>query len=254
VAIADPYGSVALDIDGVLVRGHTAVPGAVDALDALRDRGKGVVLVTNNASRTPREIADWLGAAGFSVAAEEVVTSAHASARLLEPGTRCLVIGMAGLREALTDRGCRIEDDPAAAQAVVVGFDRTVCWDDLQRATAAIVGGARFVGTNADPSLPVEGGIWPGNGAILAALETASGRRPEIAGKPHRPLFEAAAERLGDGPVLVVGDRVDTDIEGAAAIGWDAALVLTGVTDQATASRARPAPRFVVDSVADLLA
>ena len=254
MAIVDRYAGVVFDIDGVLMRGESALPGAADALDALAARGLPTVFVTNNARRTPAEIAGWLASAGLDVDPDRIVTSALAAAALLAPGTRCLVLGMAGLREALDARRCRIDDDPETAEAVVVGFDRSLCLDDLRRATEAIVRGARFVGTHGDTSLPVEGGIWPGNGAILAALEAATGVAPEIAGKPRPPLFEAAAGRLGVTPLLVVGDRLETDIVGAAAVGWDSALVLSGVDDRATAAAADPGPTYVVDGVADLLA
>jgi glycerol-1-phosphatase len=251
VSIADAYAGIVFDIDGVLIRGDAALPGAAETLRELEGRA---VFVTNNASRTPDEIAAWLGNAGVAVDPARVVTSALAAAALIEGGTRCLVIGMRGLREALTMRGCVLDDDPETAEAVVVGFDRRLCWEDLRRATQAIVRGARFIGTNADASLPVEGAVWPGNGAILAALQAATDVEPEVAGKPNRPLFDAAADRLDGGPVLVVGDRVETDLAGAAAVGWDSALVLTGVTSRDAARAADPAPTYVLDSVAHLLA
>jgi glycerol-1-phosphatase len=253
MAIIDHYAGIVFDIDGVLMRGETAVAGAGETLAALDARGVPTVYVTNNARRTPAEITAWLRAAGLTIAAERVVTSGLAAAALLPPDTACLVIGMAGLREALSDRGCRFDDNPATAEAVVVGFDRTLCWEDLRRATEAIVRGARFIGTNGDTTLPVENGIWPGNGAILAALEAATGVAPEIAGKPNAPLFTAAAERLAAAPLLMVGDRLETDIAGAAGVGWDSALVLTGVDDHGAAAAADPQPTYILTGVADLL-
>ncbi len=255
MAIVDHYRGIALDIDGVLMRGAAAIPGAAAALEDLRARGLPVAFVTNNARRTPEEIAGWLGAAGMPAEADAVVTSALAAAALLEPGTRCLVIGMAGLRCALEARGCTLVREPGETDAVVVGLDEDLTYDALRRATLALAQGAHFVGTNADVTLPVQGGVaWPGNGAILAALTAATGREPLIAGKPRRPLFDAAARRLGAEPRLFVGDRVETDIAGAAAAGWDTALVLTGVSTRADAETAEPPPDHVLADLRGLLA
>jgi HAD superfamily hydrolase (TIGR01457 family) len=248
------YAGVVFDIDGVLVRGDEPLAGAAEAVAALHDRGIATAFVTNNASRTPAQIAAALQTAGIPAAAETVVTSALAAAELLAPGTRCLVIGMDGLHEALTDRGCVETDDPQSADAVVVGWDRGLVWDDLRRATLALVRGGRFVGTNADASYPAPEGLWPGNGAVLAALQAATGRRPEIAGKPEAPLFRAAADRLPDGDVLMVGDRHETDIVGAARMGWDTALVLTGITRAEDVDGLDPAPTYVLESVSALIA
>jgi glycerol 3-phosphatase-2 len=253
VALVDAYAGVVLDVDGVLVRGDVALPGAPETLAALRTRGVAIALVTNNASRTPARIAADLADAGIVAAPEEVITSPLAAAGMLPPGTRCLVIGMDGLRLALADRGCVEVHEPGDADAVVVGWNRHLVWDDLRRATLALTRGARFLGTNGDVSYPAAEGLWPGNGAILAALAAASARTPEIAGKPQAPLFLAAAERLPAGRLLMVGDRLDTDIAGAAALGWDTALVLTGVTARAAAAAADPAPTWVLDDVSGLL-
>lgn len=253
MALVDRYGGVVVDIDGVLCRGGRALPGASRLLEELGERGVGVVAVTNNASRTPEEIADWLAGMELEVEVERILTSALAAAELIEPGTRCLVIGMNGLRSALRERDCVLVDDPDDAEAVVVGFDRRLQWDDLRRATLALTAGARFVGTNGDPSFPSSEGLWPGNGAVLAALEAATGRRPEIAGKPEAPLFEAAAARLPGRPVLMVGDRAETDILGAAALGWDTALVLTGVSAEADVDGLEPPPTYVLRSLSELI-
>ncbi|MGH3666040.1 MAG: HAD-IIA family hydrolase [Egibacteraceae bacterium] len=241
------------DVDGVLVRHTEPVAGAPETLAALRRRGTGVAFVTNNASRTPAEVAHVLTAAGIEAAADEVVTSSLGAVELLEPGTRCLVIGMHGLRTALDEHGCVVVTEPDEAQAVVVGWDRSLRWDDLRRATLALAGGARFVGTNADASYPGSDGPWPGNGAILAALTVASGREPEIAGKPGAAMFRAAARKLPSGPLLMVGDRPETDLSGAAELGWDTALVLTGVTTAEAATGLHPRPTWVLDDLDALL-
>ncbi len=252
MALVDDYRGVVLDIDGVLCHGYVPVAGAAETLTALRERGIGIALVTNNASRTPMQIAGWLSGLDIHVAPDEVMTSAAAAAAMIAPGTRCLVIGMDGLRCALDQRGAVRTEDPAGAEAVVVGLDLDLVWDDLRRATLALNDGARFVATNADATFPSSEGLWPGNGAVLAALTAATGRRPEVAGKPERALFDVAADRLGVAPLLMVGDRVETDIRGAAAVGWDTAVVLTGVTGAEEAAGA--GATHVLDSVADLLA
>jgi HAD superfamily hydrolase (TIGR01457 family) len=251
--IVAQYAGVVLDIDGVLTRGTEPIPGAPEAVKAMRAAGVGVAFATNNAARTPVQVVKMLAGAGIEAAPSEVVTSALAAARLLDRGTRCLVIGMDGVREALALQGCVEVREPGQAEAVVVGFDRHLVWDDLRRATLALRAGARFMATNGDATFPSPEGLWPGNGAIVSALVTASDRTPEFAGKPHPPLYEAAAAVLPPGPLLMVGDRVDTDIAGAAALGWDTALVLTGVTAQEAAHTADPAPTHLVESLAALV-
>lgn len=242
-----------LDIDGVVVRGTVALPGAAEAVAALRAAGVGVAFATNNATRTPDAVAALLTESGVAAGAGEVVTSSVAAAELLAPGTRCLVIGMEGLRVALSERGCTLVRDPSDAEAVVVGLDTGLVWDDLRRATLALRAGARFVATNGDRTFPAAEGLVPGNGATVAALVAASDRAPEYAGKPHAPLFAAAAAVLPPGALLMVGDRLDTDIAGAAAQGWDTAVVLTGVATAAEAAAFTPPPTYVAASLAELV-
>jgi glycerol-1-phosphatase len=253
VAICDRYAGILFDIDGVVLHIDDPIPGAPEAFAAFRERGLHIGFVTNNASRTPQAVAAALRAAGIEASDTEVITSSIAAAELLEPGTRCLVIGTEGLTEPLRARGCVLVEDPADAQAVVVGWDRTLVWDDLRRATLALARGARFVGTNSDVTYPAREGPWPGNGAVLAALTAATGHHPEIAGKPEPTLYHAAAARLPSGPLLMVGDRPETDLIGAAALGWDTALVLTGVTGRDAVPDVRPRPTWVLDDVRGLL-
>lgn len=252
--ICDRYAGILLDVDGVLLHIDEPIPGAAETVAALRERGVGVGFVTNNSSRTAEAVAATLHAAGVKASPNEVFTSAVVAAELLEPGTRCLVIGMEGLVESLRARGCVLVRDPADAQAVVVGWDRTLVWDDLRRATLALAHGARFVGTNSDVTYPAREGPWPGNGAVLAALTAATGREPEIAGKPEPAVYRTAAARLPSGPLLMVGDRPETDLVGAIALGWDTALVLTGVTSRDAAADVQPRPTWVLDDVRGLLA
>lgn len=242
-----------LDIDGVVTRGEASIPGAAQAVDAIQASGTDLVFVTNNASRTVSGVVDLLAKVGIPVREEEVVTSPIAAAVLLEPGTRCLVIGMRGLREALSDRGCVEVREPADADAVVVGFNRDLVWDDLRRATLALRRGARFLATNGDRTFPMPEGLVPGNGAIVAALEVASDRQAEFAGKPAAAMYHTAAARLPEGRLLMVGDRLDTDLSGAAALGWDTALVLTGVATAEEAKAADPPPTYVAASLHSLL-
>ncbi len=257
VALSERYAGVVLDIDGVLVRGAEPIPGSAGAVERLIAAGVGIAFATNNAARTPEQVAAALRAAEVPATAEFVVTSAMAAAGMLTPGTRCLIIGMEGLRQALDRRGCVEIRAPGDAEAVVVGLDTDLRWDDLRRATLALAAGARFLGTNGDVTFPGPDGLWPGNGAVLAALTAATGRSPELAGKPHAPLLLAAADRLpppeGGQRLLMVGDRHETDIVGAAALGWDTALVLSGV---ATAEDERvwtPPPTYVAPTLAALL-
>lgn len=253
VAICDQYAGILFDVDGVLLHIDEPIPGAAGAVSALRERGIGVGFVTNNASRTPEAVAAALRAAGMAALPDEVITSSVAAAELLEPGSRCLVIGMEGLVKPLRARGCVLVREPADAQVVVVGWDRELVWDDLRRATLALARGARFVGTNSDVTYPAREGPWPGNGAVLAALTAATGRQPEIAGKPEPALYRTAAARLPSGPLLMVGDRPETDLVGATALGWDTALVLTGVTAPDAVSNVQPRPTWVLDDVRGLL-
>ena len=248
------YAGVVFDLDGVVYLASTPIPGAAETVAAVRAAGCGIAFVTNNAARAPEEVSDKLAGMGIPTAPEEIVTSSQAAARLLEPGTRCLIVGTDGLRTVLARRGCVEVEEPGDAETVVVGFTRDLVWDDLRRAALALRRGARYVGTNGDVAFPSPEGLVPGNGAALAALSAASGRTPEIAGKPYPALFEAVAERLPEGPLLMIGDRLETDIAGAHALGWDTVLVLTGVTSaEDAAALDDPAPTYVLDSVADLL-
>lgn len=255
--VLSSYEGIVFDLDGVVyVGGETgirALPGAAKAIATAREAGLSVAFMTNNASRTPDDVVGELAGLNIPARAEEVVTSGQAAAELLAPGSRCLVVGSDGLRSVLREHDCVLVDEPETAEVVVVGFTQNLVWDDLRRATLALAGGARFVGTNADVAFPSAEGLWPGNGAILAALEAASGREPEIAGKPQAPMFEAAAARLGAQRLLMVGDRAETDIVGAQAAGWDTALVLTGVSGREQAQALDPPPTYVLETLEDLL-
>jgi glycerol 3-phosphatase-2 len=254
--LADRYGCILFDLDGVLYRGEDAVPQAPPTMAELRRRGVRPVFLTNNSSRTPRQVAEKLRAIGIEADPAEVVTSALATAELLahRGGGRAFVIGQDGVREALTDAGIRIlEGEPEEADLVVVGFDGGATYGSLKRASLLVQRGARLVATNPDGSFSAADGLWPGAGAILSVITTTTGAEPEIVGKPFRPLFEAGRRRGGGGRPLVVGDRLDTDIEGGARLGWDTMLVLTGVSRREDVERTGIRPTLIAEDVSALL-
>jgi glycerol 3-phosphatase-2 len=250
---------VCCDLDGVVWRGDEPIPGAGDAISDLRKAGFRVVFVSNNSSQPVGEVAAKLGAAGAATGNEDVVTSAVSAATLLastlDPGARVLAYAGPGVLEALESAGLRPVTRPPAA-AVVVGFHRGFDFDELDRASAAVRAGARFVATNLDPTYPVPGGMIPGSGAIAAAVATAAGRAPEVAGKPERPMVDLIRTRFGSTGV-VVGDRPSTDGALAAALDWPFALVLSGVTQRdprpGGETIPEPAPPFVAADLAELV-
>lgn len=246
------YDVALLDLDGVVYIGEHPVDHAPEALSSARDAGMKLAFVTNNASRPPEVVAEHLVDIGVQAAPSEVVTSAQAAARVLaeklEPGTKVLVVGGAGLEAALQEREFRpvrhLADEPAA---VVQGFDPSVDWYSLAEGSYAVASGLLWVATNVDATIPTPRGRAPGNGALVDAVRTASGRDPVVAGKPEPPMHREAIARSGALRPLVVGDRLDTDIEGANAAGADSLLVLTGVTDAVELVLAPPRlrPTFV---------
>jgi phosphoglycolate/pyridoxal phosphate phosphatase family enzyme len=238
VHLADRYGAVLLDLDGVVYRGDRVVPGAPEVVAALRSTGTRIVFLTNNSARTPGQVAEKLRGLGIEAGPDGVVTSASPAARLLAGDGRtptAYVIGRDGVRAALAEAGVTVlEGSPERADFVVVGWDGDVGYEELRVATVLARRGACLVATNDDASYPApDGELWPGAGAILAAVETASGERATVVGKPHRPLFDEALERAGTGQAVMVGDRVETDVVGAVRAGIDAVLVLSGASGRA---------------------
>jgi glycerol-1-phosphatase len=238
--LADRYRAILLDLDGVVYRGDRPVPRAAEAISELRRAGIRVVFLTNNSARTPERVAERLRALGVAASPDEVVTSAQATASLVAreaggDGRTAFVIGEEGVRSALGEAGIEVLDgQPDRVGFVVVGWDRWVDYDKLRTASVLVGRGARLVATNQDASYPAPGGdLWPGAGALVAAVETASGSRALVVGKPGRPLFDEALERAGTRRALMVGDRVETDVAGADAAGIDSALVLTGASRRA---------------------
>lgn len=247
--LADRYDAFLFDLDGVLYRGADPVPAAAEALTRLRAAGKRVAFVTNNASATPSSVAQRLGGAGVEANVEEIETSALATAALLaERGvTSAFVVGEVGIKEALTQVGIRVVGaEQGEVEVVVVGLDRTADYDSLRAAAMLIDRGAAFIATNPDGSFPAPGGVrWPGAGALVAAVEATTDAKAEVVGKPNAPIFRAALARAGGGEPLVVGDRIDTDIAGAAALGWDSMLVLTGISTRDEAARSATPPTYI---------
>lgn len=255
-----PFRIVLFDLDGTLVRGHAPIAGAPEVVAALRGRGMHVGFLTNNASRGAERVATLLNEGGFTVAAAEVCTSAQAAADLaaqtLPPGARVLVVGTEDLRAEVVAVGLTVvasaDDGPAA---VVQGFSPHLDWPSLAEACLAIRAGAQWVATNPDVTLPGARGLVPGNGAMVAALRAATGRRPTYAGKPEPALFQRAMRVAGRGPGVVVGDRLDTDIAGAARAGLSTVVVLSGVSraiDVLSAVGAQR-PQHIAADVNDLL-
>lgn len=258
--LLDRYDRFVFDLDGTIWRGTTLLPHAADVLAEVRRRGVPVAFLTNNGSRSGREVSETLRGAGIEAAPEHVVTSGRASRRLLEDrglgGRTCFVVGSAGLREELEPLGLRFLDeaDGERADVVVVTRDEEFTYGRLRAASRAIARGAFFAATNPDPTFPVEDGFWPGGGSIVAAVRAASGgAEPVYAGKPERPMLEEAERAIGgpDGRTLLVGDRPASDLESARRMGWAGALVLTGVTDDP--DPIDPPPDVVLKDLSDLL-
>lgn len=223
-----------VDLDGVVWRGNESIAGAAGAVARLRAEGERVVFLTNNSSPTIAEYLDKLERHGLPTAAEDLITSAQAAAALVDPEATALVCAGGGVEEALAARGVRtVREGPA--DVVVVGWHRDFDFERLTAACRAIWAGARLVATNADSTYPAPDGLLPGGGAILAAVTTATGAVPKIAGKPHGPIADLARQRVPDAS-LVVGDRLDTDGELARRLELPFALVLTGVTAVAPAA------------------
>lgn len=258
--LASVYDVALTDLDGVVYLGASAVPGAPEALAKAKASGMRVAFVTNNAARTPSAIAAHLSGLSVEACAQDVVTSAQAAARLLaerfDTGTAVLVVGGIGLRVAVRERGFRpvsvARDQPAA---VIQGYAPDISYSLLAEGALAVQAGALFVASNADLTLPTAHGRQPGNGALIQVIAAATGRQPLIAGKPEPPLHAEAVARSDARHPLVVGDRLDTDIEGAVRAGTDSLLVLTGVSRPLDAALAPPhqRPSYLARDLSGLL-
>jgi len=279
VALADDFDGLLIDLDGVVWIGREPVPGAGETLAALLAAGKRIVFVTNNPGKPPASYAKRLRSMGVEVEPEQIVTAGLVAARLAGEaagaGGGAFVIGGEPLQEMVAATGTKLLTGEVGRGADVVvvsghpGFD----YEELLTAKLALDRGAALIATSHDPTMPMPGGEWPGTGSILAAVETASGRTAEIAGKPEHHLFEIALETLDlssqsrgslgkeevpkeprDLRVAMIGDRVSSDVEGGRRAGLATVLVLSGTTSREQAVAAEPRPDHVVDDLAGLLA
>lgn len=266
------------DLDGVVYRGDRACPGAVEGLSDARDAGVRVLFMTNNASRPPQVVADQLTGLGLQTDADEVLNASQVAARVLlerrdrgelvlEEGAVVLAVGGEGVGAALADAGlpwaapeqvreAELAGEPLPVSAVVQGYGPRLGVSDLTEAVYAVRAGATWVATNDDATLPTERGLAIGNGSLVAAVANATGVLPEVVGKPHAPAYRIAVERLGlaSEDCLMLGDRLDTDIAGAAGVGLRSALVLTGVSTRAEVEQApaRLRPDHVAATIPEL--
>lgn len=245
--LAAAHDVAMLDLDGVVYIGGTAVRRAPESLAAAREAGLRLAFITNNAARPPAKVAENIRNLGIEATAEDVVTSAQAAARVLAerlaPGAKVVNLGAAGLREPLEAAGLvpvAVDED---AEAIVTGYNPELLWKDILRAAVRIKDGLFWVASNTDMTFPAAYGIAPGHGVLVDTLRRFSGVEPVVAGKPSRPLLEETIRRTEADHPLMVGDRLDTDIEGAQAAGVDSLLVLTGVTGLPELVAACPAER-----------
>jgi 4-nitrophenyl phosphatase len=261
---ADNRPVVCCDLDGVVWRGETPIEGAAAGVEQLRGAGLRVAFLTNNSSGRVRDNLERLAAAGVTASPDDLVTSAQAAAALLAaeypsgraaPDTRVLACAGPGVVEALLGHGFELVESSTSelpATAVVVGWHRTFDFERLRRAADGVRSGARFVATNLDPTYPGTDGLLPGAGALVAAVATAGGRRPEVAGKPE-PAMAALVRARYENPVVMIGDRPSTDGAFAAALGVPFALVLSGVAGTAgEESVPDPPPAFVARDLGEL--
>ena len=257
--IAARYDQFIVDLDGCVWIGDEPTPGAVEALSAVREAGKRVAFATNDPRSATEDYVTRLWRLGLKASLRDVVTVGGAVQHLLaetRSGRTAFVIGTPSLRRHVADAGLKLlngTDLASRADVVVVAGTEDFVYDDLRDASLAIRRGADFIATGRDPTYPQPDGLWPGTGAIVAAVEYATGRTAEVVGKPQPQLLRTALDRLGDGRTLVVGDRVDTDLAAAAAAKLDAALVLTGEATRSDADGLEPKPVAIADTLASLL-
>jgi HAD superfamily hydrolase (TIGR01450 family) len=254
------YDQLILDLDGCVWLGDSAVDGSVEAIGALRDAGKRVAFVTNESRSASEELVRKLWGLGVQASLGDVVTSGGAMQHLLaetRTGRTAFVIGTEALMRNVEAAGLKVmngTDLASRAEVVVVAGTFDLHYEDLRDATLALRRGADFLATSRDPTYPAADGMWPGTGAILAAVETAAERKAAIVGKPEPQVFFTALERLGEGRTLVVGDRLDSDIAAAAKAKLDSALVLTGgATRDELGVKGEAQPTVVADSLSSLV-
>ncbi|HEX2057236.1 MAG TPA: HAD-IIA family hydrolase [Actinomycetota bacterium] len=255
----DALDGLVCDMDGVVYRGPEPLPGVAEAIARWRERAKRIVFCTNNSHYEVAEYVAKLRSLGIPADEDDVVTSGVVLAEVLRErgaeGRKAMAVGAQGLRAGLAAAGVTIDDGESITgiDYVVVGWDDAFDYPKMRRACLAVRAGAELLATNSDATFPAPDGLWPGAGAILASIETASGRRAEVLGKPHPPMMEAAARRLtGCDRIGIVGDRPDTDLAGGRTRGWTTILVTSGVTTPEEAARLEPSPDVILPSLAAL--
>ena len=256
--LSHSYDLAMLDLDGVVYIGGEAVPGAAEHLRGVRADGMRCAFITNNASRTPTAVAEHLTALGVDAETEDVVTSAQAAARVLVDrlgaGARVVVLGGAGLLDAVAAVGLRAVGVDEEADAVATGYGPDVRWSEVMRVAVRVRDGLWWVASNTDLTIPTTFGVAPGHGVFVETLRRFCDVDPVVAGKPARPLLDETVRRVGGRRPLMIGDRLDTDIDGAIAAGIDSLLVLTGVTGLAdlVATPSGHRPTYVGPDLASL--
>ena len=249
--ILEGHDLVMFDLDGVVYVGGHAIDGVAERIEQVRAAGVHVAFVTNNASRTPEQVAQKLLDVGVAAEGADVVTSAQAAARLLAEehgkGARILLLGGEGLEVALAEAGLEPVTDPEGAVAVASGYGPDVRWRDIMRVSTLVRDGLPYVASNTDMTIPTPYGLAPGHGVLVKTITGFAGVEATVAGKPEKPLMEETVLRVGGDRPIMVGDRLDTDIEGAHAVGVPSLLVLTGVTwlEQLVAATPELRPTYI---------
>jgi HAD superfamily hydrolase (TIGR01450 family) len=249
--VVEAHDLVMFDLDGVVYVSGDGIDGVAERIDRVRATGRHVAFVTNNASRTPERVAAKLVKAGVNAVASDVVTSAQAAASLLlaehGAGAKVLLLGGEGLEVALREAGLEPVTEPEGAVAVTSGYGPDVRWRDIMRVSTLVRDGLPYVASNADMTIPTAYGLAPGHGVLVATITGFAGVPATVAGKPEKPLMEETVRRVGGERPIMVGDRLDTDIEGAHAIGIPSLLVLTGVTwlEELVAATPRLRPTYI---------
>lgn len=251
--------AIVCDLDGVIYRGSEPIAGAADAIDALRSKGIKVVFATNNATHTVEGYGERLQGLGIPTADDEIVTSAIVTVEEITrrgwSGETVLLVGGEGIRRRCIEAGLELVEGRSGRGAgiVIVSGTPHLTYDHIRDAAFAVRAGAHFLATNADPTFPAPDGLWPGAGAIVAAIEVASvGPKAEVMGKPHLPMMQAIERRLeGRRRIAVLGDQPGTDLDGGRAMAWATILVLSGVTGADVAGALDPPPDLVVRSIVE---
>ncbi len=262
MSVLELFEHFIFDLDGVLYIQNEPVESGIAFANLVLDAGKRRLFLTNNSKFSRRDYAHKLARLGVAgIEEEEVLTSSYVAAEFLKlnrdiAGKSAFAVGGHGLREELAAAGLELleGDEGRHADYVLVGWDTELTFDKLKNAVLAIGAGAEFIATNDDATFPAPDGLWPGAGAIVAAVERATGQHPVIVGKPHRCMMDVALEKLGGKPerILMIGDRLETDILGGRRAGMRTVLVLTGVSKREDLAKSELQPDYIVESLEEL--